>query len=150
MPYLFLVQHAEAKSEEEDPERRITDKGREETAKIAEFLKKAGVKIDKVFHSTKTRAKQTAEIIAKTLGISEVIEAENLEPLADPSIWAEKLKEIKENVMIVGHLPHLSRLLTEITKSKEEVVKFRYSGVVCLEKEDDKYRVLWIVRPDII
>jgi len=149
MPYVFLIQHAEAKSEEEDPERRITDKGREETEKIAEFLKRVGIEVDKVYHSTKTRAKQTAEIIAKKLGV-EAIEAENLEPLADPKIWAEKLRDIEENVIIVGHLPHLSKLLTELTGSKEEVVKFRYSGVVCLERENGNYKILWFVRPDII
>ncbi len=144
---VYLVQHAEAKSEEEDPERRITEKGRKETEKIAEFLKKAGVKVDVIFHSTKTRAKQTAQIFSEYLG-AKVEEKDNLEPLADPKIWAERIREEKRNVMIVGHLPHLSKLLKELVGC--EVIKFRYSGVLCLEREEETLKVLWYVTPDII
>ena len=144
---VYLVQHAEAKSEEEDPERRITEKGRKETEKVAEFLKKAGVKVDVIFHSTKTRAKQTAQIFSEYLG-AKVEEKDNLEPLADPKIWAERIREEKRNVMIVGHLPHLSKLLKELVGC--EVIKFRYSGVLCLEREEETLKVLWYVTPDII
>lgn len=144
---VYLVQHAEAKSEEEDPERRITEKGRKETEKVAEFLKKAGIKVDVIFHSTKTRAKQTAQIFSEYLGVK-VEEKDNLEPLADPKIWAERIREEKRNVMIVGHLPHLSKLLKELVGC--EAVKFRYSGVLCLEREEETLKVLWYVTPDII
>ena len=144
---VYLVQHAEAKSEEEDPERRITERGRKETEKVAEFLKKAGVKVDVIFHSTKTRAKQTAQIFSEYLG-AKVEEKDNLEPLADPKIWAERIREEKRNVMIVGHLPHLSKLLKELVGC--EAVKFRYSGVLCLEREEETLKVLWYVTPDII
>ncbi len=144
---VYLVQHAEAKSEEEDPERRITEKGRKETEKVAEFLKKAGVKVDVIFHSTKTRAKQTAQIFSEYLG-AKVEEKDYLEPLADPKIWAERIREEKRNVMIVGHLPHLSKILKELVGC--EAVKFRYSGVLCLEREEETLKVLWYVTPDII
>ncbi len=144
---VYLVQHAEAKSEEEDPERRITKKGRKETEKVAEFLKKVGVKVDVIFRSTKTRAKQTAQIFSEYLG-AKVEEKDNLEPLADPKIWAEGIREEKRNVMIVGHLPHLSKLLKELVGC--EAVKFRYSGVLCLEREEETLKVLWYVTPDII
>ena len=102
-----------------------------------------------VVDDSKLARKKIIELLNKIDSI-ETIEAENLEPLADPKIWAEKLRDIKENVIIVGHLPHLSKLLTELTGSKEKVVKFRYSGVVCLERENGNYKILWFVRPDII
>ncbi len=144
---VYLVQHAEAKSEEEDPERRITERGREETEKVAEFLKKAGVKVEAIYHSTKTRARETAEIFAKALGV-EAEERDNLEPLAEAKIWAERIRRESRDVMIVGHLPHLSKLLAELVGG--EVVKFRYSAVVCLEREDDSFKIVWLVTPDII
>ncbi|ADC66329.1 putative phosphohistidine phosphatase, SixA [Ferroglobus placidus DSM 10642] len=144
---VYLVQHAEAKSEEEDPERRITEKGKAETEKVAEFLKKAGVKVDVIFHSTKTRAKQTAQIFSEHLA-AKVEEKDNLEPSADPKIWAERIREETRDVMILGHLPHLSKLLKELVGC--EAVKFRYSGVLCLEREEETYKILWYVTPDII
>jgi len=154
MVFLFLVQHAEAKPKEEDPERRITEKGRKETEKVAKFFKEhIGIGVSKIIHSTKTRARQTAEILAHYIKPKDVIEEEGLEPLADPLIWVNKLRDIRENVMIVGHLPHLSKLLSIlIVKDPEaEIVKFRYSSIVCLEQgEDEKWRILWIIRPDII
>ena len=144
---VYLVQHAEAKSKEEDPERRITERGKEETRRIAEFLKKAGVKVDAIYHSTKTRAKETAEIFSELLGVK-AEEKDNLEPLADAKVWAERIREEERDVMIVGHLPHLSKLLAELVGG--EVAKFRYSGVLCLEREEDSFKIVWFVTPDII
>ncbi len=149
MPRIYLMQHAEAHSEDVDPERRITERGKEETRRVAEALKRAGVSVSTIFHSTKTRARQTAEIVGEVLG-AEVREEKDLEPNADPSVWEERLRNTQENVMIVGHLPHLSKLLARLTGAEKEVVRFRYSGVVCLEKEGDEFRIVWFVTPDII
>lgn len=155
MPHIILTQHAEAKRKEEDPERNITERGREETERIAIFFKEnIGIGIDEIIHSTKLRAKQTAEILAKYIKPREgVFEGENLEPTADPSIWAEKLKSINKNIIIVGHLPHLSKLTSLLVVGNPEIgiVRFRYSNMVCLERgEDNKWSILWIIRPDII
>lgn len=53
----------------------LTDKGREQAVKTAEYLKK--FKIDKVYSSNLSRALETAHIIADTQG-AEVIENKNL------------------------------------------------------------------------
>lgn len=151
MVEIYLVQHAKAKSKEEDPERRITEEGRAETEKVAKFVKDK-IKVAKIFHSTKTRARQTAEILKEYLQPSEFKEEKDLEPLADPKKWAEKLKEARENTMIVGHLPHLSRLasLLLIGDQEQEIVKFRYSGIVCLEGENGKFKVKFYITPDLL
>jgi len=60
---LYLVQHGEAKREEEDPSRPLTENGRREVEIVAKFLSEAGIKIDKILHSGKLRAAQTAEIL---------------------------------------------------------------------------------------
>ena len=155
MVYILLVQHAEAKSKKEDPERRITERGREETIRVAKFFKESiGLQVDRIVHSTKTRAKQTAEILAQYLNPTKGISQESdLEPTADPNIWSEKLRRIDENIMIVGHLPHLSRLLSILILGTPEIeiVKFRYSNIVCLERDEEgSWRILWIIRPDIL
>ncbi len=151
MTFVYLIQHGKSLPKEVDPERKLSDEGIAETARIAKFLKSAGVKIDRIIHSDKLRAKMTAEIIAKELGISNISEEPGLAPLDDPTPWANKLNEVEDNVMIVGHLPHLSKLTSMLLNIPTEVVSFRYSGVLCLEKlESGVWRIKWYVTPDII
>jgi len=65
---LYLVQHAEAKRKEEDPERPLSEKGRVDIRKVAVYI--AGhinIKVSAIIHSGKTRARQTAEALAEYL-----------------------------------------------------------------------------------
>ncbi|RLE52318.1 MAG: phosphohistidine phosphatase SixA [Candidatus Methanomethylicota archaeon] len=151
---LYLVQHGEAKREEEDPSRPLTDRGWEEAKRVAGFLAKAGVRVDKVFHSGKLRALQTAQVFADALKPSKGVEqADALDPLADPRVWADRLRGFREDLMLVGHLPHLSKLASLLLAGREdlEVVKFRMAGVVCLERDEvGKWSLLWAIRPELL
>ena len=65
----------------------------------------------------------------------------------------ERLEELREDIMLVGHLPHLSRLVSLLTlKSPEhEIIKFSMGGIVCLERiKPRKWMILWTVIPDMI
>ena len=151
---VYLVQHGEAKREEEDPARPLTEEGRREVEDVARFLAELGVRVDRILHSGKLRAAQTADILGGHLKpVKGVEKADGLEPLADPEIWAKRLEEADEELMLVGHLPHLARLVSLLTvgKSDVEVMRFRYGAVACLEKtEKGRWSILWIVRPDTI
>ncbi len=150
---LYLVQHGEAKSKEEDPSRPLTDRGVRDVKRVAEFIARANVKVSLIVHSSKLRARQTAEIIAKELEVERMEESEALNPLADPKIWASKLEERKEDLMLVGHLPHLSKLASLLItgREEEEVVRFTMGGIFCLERnEEGKWAVLWALRPDML
>ena len=151
---LYLVQHGEAKRKEEDPARPLTDSGREEVERVASYAAKIGVKVERILHSGKLRAQQTAEIMAKHLKPPKGVEkTDELEPLADPKVWAERLKKVEENLMLVGHLPHLSRLTSLLLTDREDVepIAFRMGGIVCLEKDErGKWRVQWIIRPETL
>lgn len=147
---MYLAQHGKAFSEAEGPERRLTPEGVAETERVASFLAKAGVKVGRVVHSGKTRARQTAEIFARHLGAS-VRAEDGLNPNDDPAIWAAKAEALAEDLMVVGHLPHLSRLASLLLTgdAQREVVKFRYSGVVKLEKAEAGWRLAWYITPEI-
>lgn len=149
---VYLVRHGEARSKEEDPERHLTEKGVEEVRRVARFLAAAGIHVPKIVHSGKTRARQTAEILAEELKPQEVKEADSLDPMADPRIWADRLEESKEDIMLVGHLPHLSRLAGHLLLRKDvEIIKLAAGGVACLERvEEGIWMILWAIRPDII
>ena len=61
---VYLVQHGESKSEEEDPQRRLTDKGIGEVQNVADFLRPLKLTVDAIWHSDKARAQQTGELLA--------------------------------------------------------------------------------------
>ena len=53
---LYLVQHGKAKPAEEDPNRGLTDEGRAEVRRVAEFLAEQQISISLIHHSGKARA----------------------------------------------------------------------------------------------
>ena len=149
---VYLIQHGEAKRKEEDPARPLTENGKAEVERVGRFLAKIGVKVDQILHSGKLRAAQTAELIAKYVKPMKKVEAvKDLDPLADPRIWAERLNKGENDLILVGHLPHLKRLASLLLTGREdlEIVRFRYGGVVCLEKNEG-WSILWMIRPDIL
>ncbi len=150
---LYLVQHGEAKSKEEDPRRPLTDRGREDVKRVADFIAKLGIGVDRIVHSTKLRARQTAEIIARELHIERMEESDALNPLADPNVWASKLKDQEDDLMLVGHIPHLSKLVSLLITGREdeEIARFTTGGIFCLERnEEGRWAILWALRPDMI
>ncbi|MHA1470828.1 MAG: phosphohistidine phosphatase SixA [Candidatus Asgardarchaeia archaeon] len=151
---LYFVQHGEAKRKEEDTSRPLTDKGVRDAEKVAKYVSNLGIKVKKIFHSGKLRAKQTAEIYARYLNPEEgVFEADGLNPLDPPDIWVNRLKEMSEDIMLTGHLPHLSKLTSILITGDEnqEIIKFRNAGVVCLERDEQgKWIILWAITPEIV
>jgi phosphohistidine phosphatase len=152
---LYLVQHGEAKSELEDPERSLTAKGKDEVDRVAQAARKMDVKLAKIYHSGKKRAKQTAEIIGSGLNVPEQdLEAmQGLNPNDDVRPWLEKIPKEKKDIMLVGHLPFLEKLTSLLLCGNENarVVLFRYGGMVCLEqKEDNKWAVKWFLTTEMV
>ena len=134
--FLYLVQHGEAKSKEEDPSRGLSDKGFEDIGKVADYACKLNIKVDQICHSGKTRAFQTAEVLGKGIQPeNEVTEQDGLSPMDDPEIWFNRLSRIEENTMLVGHLPHLSKLAAQLLcgDMKKTIVNFKNACIVCLK-----------------
>ncbi len=125
---LYLVQHAEAKSELEDPSRPLSDKGLKNIRKVAEYVKtNIHIEIDQIIHSGKLSANQTAEVLAEYVYPAKgVITLEGLNPSSNPEIWVNLLAESTTNITIVGHLPHLSILTGKLLCGKEiDVIAFQ-------------------------
>ena len=64
---LYLVQHGEACAKDVDPDRPLTDAGKADVERLAAFLGQVGIRVDRVIHSGKLRAVQTAERLAGVL-----------------------------------------------------------------------------------
>ena len=150
---LYLVQHGEAKSEKEDPERGLTDKGRVDVQKTALLAQNWKISTSALFHSNKTRALETARIMAGHLSAKGFSGADGLAPLDAPEIWAERIAAMNEDVMLVGHLPHLAKMAgLLLCGDKEKMpVDFKMGGIVCLKRFDDgRWALEWMVVPEVI
>lgn len=152
---LYLVRHGEAVSEDIDPTRPLSEKGKADTLKVAGFLRAAGIqKVGSIWHSTKARAIQTARIFAETMAHKEcLVEKEGLAPNDPPDKLPEELSAQETDLMIVGHLPFLQKLISLLLVGSEshKVVSFHQGGVVCLEcKGDGKWWLLWAIAPELI
>jgi phosphohistidine phosphatase len=151
---IYLVQHGEAKSEEEDPRRTLTDKGVGEVQKVAEFLRPLTLAVDTVWHSGKARAQQTAELLAEAIGAqARVVAREGLGPKDPVTATKEALEQAGGDVMIVGHLPFLGKLVALLVTGREElgIVEFQYGGLVCLERRaDGSWQIRWMITPRLL
>ena len=149
---LYLVQHGQAKTEDEDPERPLTDEGLDSVGRVArDAVARLGVRVARVIHSGKARARQTAEVWGDLLG-TEVEQADALAPNDDPAIWVARLHREAEDLMLVGHLPHLARLASVLVTGVADhpVVTFRQGGLVGLERADTGWVIGVVLPPDRI
>lgn len=151
---IYLVQHGKPVPKEEDPERPLSAQGIEDVEKMAAFLIKAEIEVNEIFHSGKTRARQTAEIIASKLNPDKKpLEKRGLSPLDEVKIIAEEIEKIRNDLMIVGHLPYLAKLTSFLTTGNESnpIVSFQQGGVMCLEKrEEGNWSIAWMLIPGLI
>jgi phosphohistidine phosphatase len=76
-----------------------------------------------------------------------------LAPLDGPEVWAGQIAKMDEDILLVGHLPHLGRLAAILISGDKErsVINFQMGGVVRLRRmEAGQWAVDWMVVPEII
>jgi phosphohistidine phosphatase len=124
--YFFRHGHAEDADgpEFDDFARRLTDKGLERTEAAARALVKLGVKPALLYSSPRVRARQTADILAKGLGVSVSVRdevgfgfsADLITPLIVDA-------GADDEIMFVGHEPDLSITVGKLVGGGEMVMK---------------------------
>jgi phosphohistidine phosphatase len=124
--YFFRHGHAEDADgpEFDDFARRLTDKGIERTEVAARALVKLGVKPARLYSSPRVRARQTADILAKGMGVSVAVRDEvGFGFSADlvPPLIADAGAD--DEIMFVGHEPDLSTTVTKLVGGGEIVMK---------------------------
>jgi len=149
---IYLVQHGESKSEEEDPQRHLTDRGIEEVQYVADFLRPPKIKVDTVWHSGKTRAQQTGQLLAEVLR-ARLVQRAGLAPKDQVAATKDALEQIGGDLMIVGHMPFLGKLAALLVTGSEEneIVEFQCGCVLCMERRGDvKWKVAWMITPALL
>ncbi len=149
---LYLVQHGPALAKEEDPARPLSENGRLLAKRSTAHAVRLGVQVDETRHSDKLRAAQTAQAFEATLGAPRR-ETEGLSPNDDVSMLRREVQSRNENLMIVGHLPFLSRLAAALLCQDESmpVVAFQQAGIVRLDRDEGgRWSLTWAIPPDIM
>jgi len=148
---LFLVQHGLSLSKDKDPEKGLSDAGKEDTRRIADVAKTYAISVAKIVHSGKKRAAQTGVIFQDALqpksGIAEI---SGINPMDDVKAFGDTI-DPAANLMVVGHLPFMEKLVSYLTAGLEDkrIYKFQNSGVVCLDREDNGWFIKWTLNPNI-
>lgn len=152
--FLYLIRHGEAKTEDQDPERGLTDTGMKHARRMGEFLSFMGTELDTVIHSTKKRAGETAHAITESLRPKNPIREESgLAPNDDTAVWVDRINAMDEHTAIVGHLPFLDRLLGLLVlgDGNRRIIDFKAVGTVCLKPAGGgKWLIEWAIDPGVI
>lgn len=151
---IFLLQHGEAVDKKINPDRPLTDSGRMTISQLGNFLFSRNIEFDAIWHSPKLRAKETAEILASCLKLDKLLyEYKELEPEESVKKTVRLIQQAEEqNIMLVGHLPHLSQLagLLLTGDEKNEVIAFEKGGIVCLSYQDIGVSIVrWFIVPSL-
>lgn len=151
---LYLVQHGEALSKEVDPDRPLSPRGKSDVGKVTAFLQQAGISVDRILHSGKTRARQSADILAEALLEQGDVEAvDGIGPNDPVEAFPATLHPFNQDTMVVGHLPFMARLVSYLLsgQSEAETVAYEPGSVVCLVRDEEQHwRIEWMLRPNLL
>jgi phosphohistidine phosphatase len=150
---LYLVQHGDAVPKAVDAGRPLSGQGRRDVERIGALLRRNGIRVARIVHSGKTRARQTAAILGDALGGDPAIDAaDGLGPNDPVGPWAGTVDGNREHTMLVGHMPFMGRLVSLLVAGDDaaEIVRFRPGTVVCLDKGSDSgWALAWMVGPEL-
>lgn len=155
MMEIYLMQHGEAYAKDKDPERSLTPGGEDQIRSSGRALRKLGVDVDIIVSSPKKRARQTAEIVAAELDYSKkgIEITETLEPLVpseDAIVYLSRFSD-KEKLLLVGHLPSLEEIASNLMSGGPHVsIHFEMGGVCRIDIDalpTHKGDLRWILTP---
>jgi phosphohistidine phosphatase len=149
---VYVVRHGEAVSEKQDPQRPLSPSGREEVERVARMAAAKNVQVSAIFHSGILRARQTAEILAESLRCTSAVQPlSGLRPQDDPAIVKAEIEAAESPIMLVGHLPHLDRLVALLLggDTESQAMEFPPATMVCCSNDTSKWKISWTLTPSM-
>jgi phosphohistidine phosphatase len=129
---LWLLRHGEAEPHDARPdaERRLTERGVEQSRVAGRALARFELPVHVAFTSPKVRARDTALAACESLGIEPI----EHEPLADGFDRDDALElvlagDTDQRVLVVGHNPDFEQVLYDLTGARIELRKGAIAGV---------------------
>lgn len=138
---VILVRHADAGDLDptcypDDRLRPLTPRGEREHADVAAALARLGLGVTHILTSPLTRARQTAEITARTLGVDGIALVDALGDRFSLDGVLDELSALPSHAVVVcvGHEPHISRLAATLLHGDGNLrIAFAKSAVMALE-----------------
>lgn len=147
---IFLIRHADAVSPEVSPLRPLSQKGRDQVARVCAVLRgRPEFAPAEIWHSPLERSKETAQLLAEGLSLPcPVLLKPGLEPDDDPLRLATLLDSEKRAIAVVGHEPHLGVLATALVYGPAHGIYFPFpkAGVLALNRGEKGWTSEWMVR----
>jgi phosphohistidine phosphatase len=133
---LYILRHGEAAehfdSRYKEAERPLTQKGIERTRQLAHALRQMEIPFDTILSSPLTRARQTAEIVAR--GIKGHVQIANELAGSDLNNLVEHIDRLRpepDALLLVGHEPHLSSLVSLLCTGGDGLSVKLKKGALC-------------------
>jgi phosphohistidine phosphatase len=158
---IVVLRHGEAgkriAASSRDLERQLTVAGKEEVLDVARAMKRIGLEFDVIGTSPLKRARQTAEITARVMGLKKALEVwDELKPEGDRKDLYRRLSKMKQDssVLIVGHDPYLTIAIGElISEGRKASIILKKAGIAKLEllafSPSPKAELRWLLTPRI-
>jgi phosphohistidine phosphatase len=147
---LYLVRHGDAVSVAENPQRPLSSGGRRRIEQTARLALEHKIRISMIYHSGILRAQETAEILAEhIMPASGVAQLSGLLPEDDPAMVKAEIDAATDSMLLVGHLPFLSRLAALLVNGDPErpVAEFFPATMVCCSRSAAQWKISWRIAP---
>jgi len=143
--FVYLVHHGDALGPEVDPQRPLSPTGRSSVERLAQRAAARGVKPAAVWHSGKLRARQTADAFWRACNpLAELAAVRGLQPDDAPDWIVDRLASEARDLMVVGHMPHLDRVLNRLVARAPDAHRpFPLHGIVALESTEAGWVERW-------
>jgi phosphohistidine phosphatase len=134
----------------EEAERFLTGKGRRRARRAVQGLARLDAAPERILTSPWRRAVETAEILRDRFDLhgDALVRDEALLPDADPLRILHRVVELEEGeIALVGHAPHLDRVLEELTDGAP-LAPLTKAGAACIEMESlvrPRGLLLWLL-----
>ena len=153
---LYFLRHGQAGDSEEwqgdDGKRPLTADGKKRMQREAAGIKALRLPLTLILTSPLTRAQQTAEIVAETLGIP-VAADDRLVPGLGASVLRPIVQEHRKAsaLMLVGHEPDFGDTVSQLTGGSRVIMKKGGLAAVELDSPDSVHgSLLWLIPPKIL
>lgn len=137
---IYILRHGLAETAPNPPSggdsrRRLTEEGAEKMRRAAKGMQALELSFDLVVSSPYLRARETAEIVVEALRPGKRIEfSKFLTPDGSARDLVEELKRKyaeKSQILLVGHEPYLSRLISLLTSGEMRTSILLKKGALC-------------------
>lgn len=148
----YLVRHGEAVSAQFNPQRPLSARGRAEVTELARLALSREIEVAELRHSGILRAQETAEILAAYLKPPGGVQpAAGLMPDDDPESVKAELESVEKPIMLVGHLPFMSRLAALLVNrdAARSLIEFNPATMLCCVKFGAGWQIEWQIAPSL-